>query len=140
MMLVEKKGLFGDFVPKASAEKAAVKKADSIPPYVFEDLGDGYTKKVKAFVTHDESIKLSEPLPRSKQAPALNGSDPSAQSAEAPAEEAAPVPAPALKGDKKAAAPKEEAKGEKAPAAKDEAKEKPEDATKAKADEAASFV
>ena len=137
-MLVEKKGLFGDFVPQASAEKAAVKKADSIPPYVFEDLGDGYTKKVKAFVTHDESIKLSEPLPRSKQAPALNGSDPSAQSAEAPAEEAAPVPAP--KGDKKAAASKEEAKGEKAPSAKEEAKEKPEDATKAKADEAASFV
>ena len=34
----------------------------------------------------------------------------------------------------------QEAKGEKAPAAKEEAKEKPEDATKAKADEAASFV
>jgi hypothetical protein len=51
---------------------------DKIPPYVFEDLGAGYTKPVKAFVTHDESIRLSEPLARPQQAPLLNGSDPSA--------------------------------------------------------------
>lgn len=54
---------------------------DKIPPYVFEDLGDvsvegsvGYSKPVKAFVVHDETIRLSEPLPRSNEAPLLNGS------------------------------------------------------------------
>jgi hypothetical protein len=100
---------------------------DSIPPYVFEDLGAGFPKKVKPFVTHDESIRLSEPLPRSKEAPLLNGSDPSAQSAE-PEEE------------KKEAAPakKSAAKDEKAPA--EESKKKSSDATTAKADEGASFV
>lgn len=79
---------------------------DKIPPYVFEDLGDvthegadgstvvGYSKPVKAFVVHDESIRLSEPLPRLKEAPLPNGSsnlypspeDAAAKEVKAPAE------------------------------------------------------
>jgi hypothetical protein len=49
------------------SEAAAPKKpaADAIPPYVFEALGDGFHKKVKAFVSHDLSVNLSEPLARS---------------------------------------------------------------------------